>query len=118
MVFFLMIRRPPISTRTDTLFPYTTLFRSDGRNLSDRDQFQGGLKSLALMGRVDYQVTDAIEFGTHFSYSRQKYDGTYNYWREDTRATYFSGQIGRDNVCTPVTNSQLVSPFILAKKNI
>src|SRR3546814_4507984 len=28
MVFFLMIRRPPRSTRTDTLFPYTTLFRS------------------------------------------------------------------------------------------
>src|SRR3546814_13830413 len=26
--FFLMIRRPPRSTRTDTLFPYTTLFRS------------------------------------------------------------------------------------------
>src|SRR3546814_8178020 len=30
MVFFLMKRRPPRSTRTDTLFPYTTLFRSDG----------------------------------------------------------------------------------------
>src|SRR3546814_11542029 len=30
--FFLMIRRPPRSTRTDTLFPYTTLFRSrDGQ---------------------------------------------------------------------------------------
>src|SRR3546814_18723411 len=29
-IFFLMIRRPPRSTRTDTLFPYTTLFRSDG----------------------------------------------------------------------------------------
>src|SRR3546814_11164199 len=28
--FFLMIRRPPRSTRTDTLFPYTTLFRSYG----------------------------------------------------------------------------------------
>src|SRR3546814_17230302 len=28
VVFFLMLRRPPISTRTDTLFPYTTLFRS------------------------------------------------------------------------------------------
>src|SRR3546814_6486357 len=27
-VFFLMLRRPPRSTRTDTLFPYTTLFRS------------------------------------------------------------------------------------------
>src|SRR3546814_6794099 len=28
MLFLLMIRRPPRSTRTDTLFPYTTLFRS------------------------------------------------------------------------------------------
>src|SRR3546814_13790240 len=28
VVFFLMIRRPPRSTRTDTLVPYTTLFRS------------------------------------------------------------------------------------------
>src|SRR3546814_7771068 len=35
-----MIRRPPISTRTDTLFPYTTLFRSlaevDARRIPDR----------------------------------------------------------------------------------
>src|SRR3546814_13434100 len=30
--FFLMIRRPPRSTRTDTLFPYTTLFRSIGED--------------------------------------------------------------------------------------
>src|SRR3546814_14744677 len=28
LFFFLMIRRPPRSTRTDTLFPYTMLFRS------------------------------------------------------------------------------------------
>src|SRR3546814_15104044 len=28
VLFFLMLRRPPRSTRTDTLFPYTTLFRS------------------------------------------------------------------------------------------
>src|SRR3546814_10968839 len=27
--FFLMVRRPPRTTRTDTLVPYTTLFRSD-----------------------------------------------------------------------------------------
>src|SRR3546814_12025037 len=31
--FFLMIRRPPRSTRTDTLFPYTTLFRSEAASL-------------------------------------------------------------------------------------
>src|SRR3546814_6305470 len=57
-VFFLMIRRPPRSTRTDTLFPYTTLFRSpvDGRravgqNLdpldrADRDDVGVGLGEL------------------------------------------------------------------------
>src|SRR3546814_11308766 len=40
LFFFLMMQRPPRSTRTDTLFPYTTLFRScsfvldgDGRTL-------------------------------------------------------------------------------------
>src|SRR3546814_4709369 len=33
--FFLMIRRPPRSTRTDTLFPYTTLFRSVGAGCRD-----------------------------------------------------------------------------------
>src|SRR3546814_332780 len=32
---FLMIRRPPRSTRTDTLFPYTTLFRSFGARARD-----------------------------------------------------------------------------------
>src|SRR3546814_10982369 len=31
LFFFVMIRRPPRSTRTDTLVPYTTLFRSRGR---------------------------------------------------------------------------------------
>src|SRR3546814_18472741 len=31
LFFFLMIRRPPRTTRTDTLFPYTTLFRSPAR---------------------------------------------------------------------------------------
>src|SRR3546814_19642013 len=36
-----MIRRPPRSTRTDTLFPYTTLFRSCLENLLDR--FMGAL---------------------------------------------------------------------------
>src|SRR3546814_2952118 len=35
-VFFLMIRRPPRSTRTDTLFPYTTLFRSARHDAAPR----------------------------------------------------------------------------------
>src|SRR3546814_8961490 len=39
--FFLMIRRPPRSTRTDTLFPYTTLFRSTDPR--DHDLFHGSV---------------------------------------------------------------------------
>src|SRR3546814_17442264 len=35
LFFFLMIRRPPRSTRTDTLFPYTTLFRSPAHSRSE-----------------------------------------------------------------------------------
>src|SRR3546814_15374679 len=38
--FFLMIRRPPRSTRTDTLFPYTTLFRSQRQADADQDAGQ------------------------------------------------------------------------------
>src|SRR3546814_7363119 len=37
-LFFLIVRRPPRSTRTDTLFPYTTLFRSRlGQRIEERD---------------------------------------------------------------------------------
>src|SRR3546814_1592374 len=39
--FFLMIRRPPRSTRTDTLFPYTTLFRSAVLYKHDGEYFVG-----------------------------------------------------------------------------
>src|SRR3546814_6916613 len=46
ILFFLMIRRPPRSTRTDTLFPYTTLFRSGSRRRSAcaclRNSLSGG----------------------------------------------------------------------------
>src|SRR3546814_8373206 len=38
VLFFLMIRRPPRSTRTDTLFPYTTLFRSSNAGNSFRER--------------------------------------------------------------------------------
>src|SRR3546814_20505085 len=38
-----MIRRPPRSTRTDTLFPYTTLFRSHGARRTGRGPRRGAL---------------------------------------------------------------------------
>src|SRR3546814_1539297 len=52
-VFFLMIRRPPRSTRTDTLFPYTTLFRSDHLHLD------AGLVDVPRPGGVARKVEDA-----------------------------------------------------------
>src|SRR3546814_16413179 len=46
---FLMIRRPPRSTRTDTLFPYTTLFRSVAFTVCTF----WFIEALAAMGRKD-----------------------------------------------------------------
>src|SRR3546814_2055365 len=50
-----MIRRPPRSTRTDTLFPYTTLFRSCGRPApvpGERPQIQSHLEHRRAHQRV------------------------------------------------------------------
>src|SRR3546814_6244005 len=61
--FFLMIRRPPRSTRTDTLFPYTTLFRSAGRPESSRRNIithRGGF-GLDLVDAIFDEVADRHE---------------------------------------------------------
>src|SRR3546814_9922894 len=46
-----MIRRPPRSTRTDTLFPYTTLFRSQDKN--DAEQLSLIEEQLRMARKVD-----------------------------------------------------------------
>src|SRR3546814_1832652 len=53
--FFLMIRRPPRSTRTDTLFPYTTLFRSSLAQQVPSDDHPHHLIG-AFEDRMDAQV--------------------------------------------------------------
>src|SRR3546814_16568086 len=45
-IFFLMIRRPPRSTRTDTLFPHTTLFRSPDRCRNDSAPARPGAREI------------------------------------------------------------------------
>src|SRR3546814_10477321 len=57
LLFFLMIRRPPRSTRTDTLFPYTTLFRS---LVYIRDPRVRSAALLRAAGRCEY--CDALGF--------------------------------------------------------
>src|SRR3546814_864238 len=78
-----MIRRPPRSTRTDTLFPYTTLFRSpdvddvirefavrsavhrDGNDIEaavHRKRFQNGCKDLARATALRVEIEDPVAF--------------------------------------------------------
>src|SRR3546814_10433372 len=59
-VFFLMIRRPPRSTRTDTLFPYTTLCRSAYFRLEARfkDSRDGLPIFLATGNRASLNLVD------------------------------------------------------------
>src|SRR3546814_981320 len=52
--FFLMIRRPPRATRTDTLFPYTTLFRSLSLGLLI------GIATTLIYGNLDLGIVIAL----------------------------------------------------------
>src|SRR3546814_9201843 len=47
-----MIRRPPRSTRTDTLFPYTALFRSLGRDRAVTGRVEGGIVQRGFLAQL------------------------------------------------------------------
>src|SRR3546814_5739253 len=81
-----MIRRPPRSTRTDTLFPYTTLFRSLALGVQEPLE--------------DQPVPEGVQVGDT---ERVRDDGARR-------------QIGRAHVWTPVTNAHLVCRLLLEKK--
>src|SRR3546814_19237810 len=72
-VFFLMIRRPPGSTRTDTLFPYTTLFRSFTvtDNLG-RAHVQHGIRRRHLPGR-NRAASKQVEKSRQHDAAKQNY---------------------------------------------
>src|SRR3546814_9893692 len=59
--FFLMIRRPPRSTRTDTLFPYTTLFRSMWDADDTRYIDYVGSWGPAILGHAHPEVIRAVQ---------------------------------------------------------
>src|SRR3546814_7829878 len=91
-----MIRRPPISTRTDTLFPYTTLFRSDtpqlgpplpgdlGRPILERQRQLGiapganmdDQAALAERQRLAQQAQKAREAGVFFQIATRSEEHT------------------------------------------
>src|SRR3546814_14602897 len=61
--FFLMIRRPPRSTRTDTLFPYTTLFRSLRPLAGGREEGRSQAQPCEHLGRHRRRGGRAAEAG-------------------------------------------------------
>src|SRR3546814_4436198 len=133
-----MIRRPPRSTRTDTLFPYTTLFRSteehvgrpvvvtdypehikafymrlndDGKTVAAMDVLAPGIGEI-IGGSQREERLDVLDARMdQFGLDREHYD-----WYRDFRrygsvphASFGLGfEIGRAHVLTPVTNAHLV----------
>src|SRR3546814_2565445 len=96
-----MIRRPPKSTRTDTLFPYPTLFRSPGRGRrGDRDQ---DVERMA----GDHQLAAQAPAG--FS-SNQSGQPAARFW-----ARARSRRSEEHTSETPVTNAHLVCRLLLEK---
>src|SRR3546814_16067107 len=55
-----MKRRPPRSTRTDTLFPYTTLFRADVTRVVNRGPVLRDGKVIGAIGRVAFKAPEEV----------------------------------------------------------
>src|SRR3546814_6400094 len=106
-----MIRRPPRSTRTDTLFPYTTLFRSGAAN--DR----------SLINRAWCNAQNSLEIGARLAYCamqqsmRRRPDGPQGYSVQADRRRTPSGReacVGAQKrpVAAPATSLPPVSATI------
>src|SRR3546814_8413891 len=98
-----MIRRPPRSTRTDTLFPYTTLFRSDVVELLGLADPVGDRKLAICQQREEGQLRDQPGHRDDLPASRLV----------EPLIDLVEAQIGRAHVCTPVTNAHLVCRLLL-----
>src|SRR3546814_4348841 len=130
-----MRRRTPRSTRTDTLIPYTTLFRSgsDGRiengytvklvnKVADARSFTIEIESKTpgivlrdMPQPVRAQPEEVLSLPVVLSAPasiKGRQDVVFTIRRVDGEAS----EIGRAHVCTPVTNAHLVCRFLLDKK--
>src|SRR3546814_10405131 len=125
-----MIRRPPRSTRTDTLFPYTTLFRSA------RDQREPGAhRSAAAAARGSRGADVDVGFAEHLA--QEAVPLVFQLALADALAHLCTAvvvgdvglagflaladvpaAIGRAHVCTPDTNAPLVCRLVVEKKKI
>src|SRR3546814_5184470 len=125
-----MIRRPPRSTRTDTLFPYTTLFRSaelrtcpDGKprrvlrfyHVRPLWRLKPTRNRRSRHGATPryYARADAGEYASGAEACRNLAGKR----PEDHRDRRARSKIGRAHVCTPVTNAHIVCRLLLENTN-
>src|SRR3546814_3934035 len=73
-----MIRRPPRSTRTDTLFPYTTLFRSENISRLYNRLLSGGEEGLTAYWRFNETIVDQFYDLSHQDDHYNRNDGNMN----------------------------------------
>src|SRR3546814_7222171 len=106
-----MIRRPPRSTRTDILFPYTSRFRSHHRTLPAAEGVAADAGEMA--GPETLSARGDEPAGLRIAFARQSglraSGAALCLWR-------CGQQIGRAHVWTPVTNAHLVCRLLLEKQ--
>src|SRR3546814_6206031 len=113
-----MIRRPPRSTRTDTLFPFTTLFRSVFESRSgdcDMDageQDKNDARTLAQPSRPYSFHQPTVEEAAYGHETGDAGDGIGEQLRQFEHVEKYlldggDEEIGRAHVCTPVPNTHL-----------
>src|SRR3546814_8434414 len=108
-----MIRRPPISTRTDTLVPYTTLFRSArGARLKISESSRGERGS----GTLIRFTTDPSAPAGDEAYALLVTPSGAQVRARSSAGLFYGGKIGRAHVLTPVTHAHLVCRLLLEKK--
>src|SRR3546814_10771128 len=114
-----MIRRPPRATRTDTHFPYTTLFRACARRAAARptpistwsgsdERTASRRRRVLVAGPRDARAGPLAEAADARTDAVRGHDGV--------RRRPAVREIGSAHVCTPVTNSHLVCRLLLEKK--
>src|SRR3546814_2495067 len=117
-----MCRRHPRTTRTYSLLPYTSLFRSLFYVFAGGRRYRG-LKELAKRKRIKNSDTFPVEVRT--KEEAIELSLAENFQREDmhpadsirARPDDWT-EIGRAHVCTPVTHAHLVCRLLLVKNNI
>src|SRR3546814_2032690 len=113
--FFVMRRRPPRSTRTDTLFPYTTLFRSDIRETLVRLSMQSAIVADGvekMKGENSASRADGATTSSGGLLQRLRLSGGLQSWSGVYLEPHLL-EIGRAHVWTPVPNAHPVCRRLL-----